>query len=297
MNLNQVTIPSLDIEQAITFYSQLGLRLIVHAPKRYARFECIEGDATFSIHKVDKIQDGERTTVYFEVEDVDKKVEELQNLHLHGNATNFDLLPTDQTWLWREARLKDPDGNPVILYHAGDNRKNPPWRIENDISAKAEIKEDNIEIERKYLVISDAFKNQSPKQYIIKQAYLNTDPERTVRVRIKGNKGYLTIKGKSNEAGTTRVEVEEEISLEKAESLLTLCLPVLIEKTRYEVEYKNHLWEVDVFEGAHEGLILAEIELTTESESFALPDWLGEEVTGNPKYYNSYLSEHPFKNL
>ena len=124
MNLNQVTIPSLNIQKSIAFYKRLGLNLIVEALPHYARFECLDGDATFSIHLVDKLPEGEGVYVYFETEKLDKDVNRLQE-----EGIRFDLLPTDQTWLWREARLKDPDGNIIVLYFAGDNRKNPPWRL------------------------------------------------------------------------------------------------------------------------------------------------------------------------
>ena len=124
MNLNQVTVPSLDISTSITFYKLLGLRLIVEAQPHYARFECLEGTATFSIHLVDELPQGNGVTVYFETERLDAEVARLRE-----NGVIFDLLPKDQNWLWREARLKDPDGNQIILYFAGDNRKNPPWRI------------------------------------------------------------------------------------------------------------------------------------------------------------------------
>ena len=124
MNLNQVTIPSLNIQRSIAFYKRLGLNLIVEALPHYARFECLDGDATFSIHLVDKLPEGEGVYVYFETEKLDKEVNRLQE-----EGIRFDLLPTDQTWLWREARLKDPDGNIIVLYFAGDNRKNPPWRL------------------------------------------------------------------------------------------------------------------------------------------------------------------------
>ncbi|PWG04162.1 VOC family protein [Polaribacter aquimarinus] len=124
MNLNQITIPSLDVEKATEFYKKLGLILIVDALPRYVRFELPEGDATFSIQQVDELPKGNRIAVYFENEELDKVVEELQQ-----KGFQFDLLPTNQPWLWREARLKDLDGNPIILYKAGGNRKNPPWRI------------------------------------------------------------------------------------------------------------------------------------------------------------------------
>ncbi|WP_288955010.1 VOC family protein [uncultured Polaribacter sp.] len=124
MNLNQITIPSLDVEKATEFYKKLGLILIVDALPRYVRFELPEGDATFSIQQVDELPKGNRIAVYFENEELDKVVEELQQ-----KGFQFDLLPTNQPWLWREARLKDLDGNPIILYKAEGNRKNPPWRI------------------------------------------------------------------------------------------------------------------------------------------------------------------------
>lgn len=124
MNLNQITIPSLDLEQSIPFYEMLGLKLIVKALPHYARFECPQGEATFSIHQVEKLPIGEGIYVYFECEDLDQQVIELAHLGI-----SFAERPADKSWLWREARLKDPDGNQIILYWAGDNRKNPPWRI------------------------------------------------------------------------------------------------------------------------------------------------------------------------
>jgi catechol 2,3-dioxygenase-like lactoylglutathione lyase family enzyme len=124
MNLNQVTIPSLDLSQSVPFYQKLGLRLIVESLPHYARFECPDGDATFSIHQVEKLPDGGGIYVYFECEDLDERVKELAEAGIE-----FDQLPTDQRWLWREARLKDPDNNQLILFYGGENRKNPPWRI------------------------------------------------------------------------------------------------------------------------------------------------------------------------
>jgi len=300
MNLNQVTIPSVAVETSVTFYKKIGLHLIVHVPEQYARFECPNGESTFSIHKVEKVALGEGVIVYFEVENVDKKVKELEGLQLHGNTTTFDLLPTDQPWLWREARLKDPDGNQLILFYGGNNRKNPPWRIESSSETEEDSRlrgneGNSLEIERKFLVTSDAFKKEAYTQTRIKQGYLSTDPERTVRVRIKGEKGFLTIKGKSNKTGTTRIEVEEEIAFAKAETLLKLCLPGIIDKTRYEVSIDQHTWEIDEFYGDNAGLLLAEIELSNENESFIKPTWIGEEVTADKKYYNSYISMHPFK--
>jgi len=153
-----------------------------------------------------------------------------------------------------------------------------------------------IEIERKFLVKSEAFKKNSFDKNEISQGYLNSNPERTVRVRIKGNQGYLTIKGKGNETGLSRFEWEKEIPVNEARTLLELCESGVINKTRYEIKFGNHVYEVDEFFGENEGLFLAEIELQSEDEAFEKPDWLGEEVTNNKKYYNSYLSKIPFKN-
>jgi len=153
-----------------------------------------------------------------------------------------------------------------------------------------------IEIERKFLVKSEAFKKNSFDKNEISQGYLNSNPERTVRVRIKGNQGYLTIKGKGNETGLSRFEWEKEIPVNEARTLLELCESGVINKTRYEIKFGNHVYEVDEFFGENEGLFLAEIELQSEDEAFEKPDWLGEEVTNNKKYYNSYLSKNPFKN-
>jgi catechol 2,3-dioxygenase-like lactoylglutathione lyase family enzyme len=124
MNLNQVTVPVLDVEKAIEFYEKLGLRLIVRALPHYARFECPEGDATFSLHQTERLPSGEGVLVYFECENLDAQVADLQ-----GCGIKFLELPNDKPWLWREAHLRDTDGNHLILFHAGDKRKNPPWRI------------------------------------------------------------------------------------------------------------------------------------------------------------------------
>ena len=153
-----------------------------------------------------------------------------------------------------------------------------------------------IEIERKFLVQSEEFKAISFAKNEIAQGYLNSNPERTVRVRIKGNQGYLTIKGKGNETGMSRLEWEVEIPVEEAKMLLNLCESGVISKIRYEVKFGNHVYEVDEFFGENEGLVIAEIELQSEDEAFEKPNWLGEEVTNNEKYYNSYLSKNPFKN-
>lgn len=149
------------------------------------------------------------------------------------------------------------------------------------------------EIERKYLVLSDAYQNEASSITFIAQGFLSTTPERTVRVRVKGGKGYLTIKGLSNESGTTREEWEYEIPEVEANELLKLC-PVVLEKKRFEVQLGGHIFEVDEFLGANKGLILAEIELESEEETFEKPDWLGQEVTGDTRYYNSQLSIIPY---
>ena len=151
-----------------------------------------------------------------------------------------------------------------------------------------------IEIERKFLVTSDAFKSDALRKNHIAQGYLNSTPERTVRVRIKGDTGYLTIKGKSNETGLSRFEWEKEIPLAEAKALILLCEKGIIEKIRYEVQVGKHLFEVDEFFGENEGLLLAEVELQSESEFFEKPNWLGNEVTQDQRYYNSYISKHPF---
>ena len=124
MNLNQITIPSLDVVTATEFYKTLGLLLIVDALPHYVRFECPEGDSTFSIHKVEELPSGEGLSIYFQNENLDDVVKELQQ-----KGIIFTSEPEDKPWLWREAHINDPDGNHIILYSAGDNRKNPPWRV------------------------------------------------------------------------------------------------------------------------------------------------------------------------
>ena len=151
-----------------------------------------------------------------------------------------------------------------------------------------------IEIERKFLVVSLDYKKVATSKKRIVQGFLNTHPDRTVRVRIIGDLGYLTIKGKSNKTGTTRFEWEEELAMQEAEALLALCEEGVIDKARYYVPFGKHLFEVDEFYGNNEGLIVAEIELIDEMENFERPSWLGKEVTGNIKYYNSSLSKEPF---
>lgn len=151
-----------------------------------------------------------------------------------------------------------------------------------------------VEIERKFLVLSDAFKTQAQHKFHIAQGYLNSHPERTVRVRIKGESGFITIKGKGNDTGTTRFEWETEIPLLEAKPLLALCEKGTIDKMRYEVQIGKHVFEVDEFFGDNQGLVMAELELSDESEAYEKPDWLGEEVTNDERYYNAYLSKNPF---
>ncbi len=151
-----------------------------------------------------------------------------------------------------------------------------------------------LEIERKFIVKNTTFLRDNAKCYQISQGYLNSNPERTVRIRIKNGKGFITVKGLGNESGTTRFEWEKEIPVAEAEALLQLCEDFIISKTRYEVCFEGKIFEVDIFHGKNEGLLLAEIELQNENDIFGKPEWIGEEVTGNEKYYNAYLSRHPF---
>ena len=151
------------------------------------------------------------------------------------------------------------------------------------------------EIERKYLVTGEAFREEAVASSRVTQGYLCSDPRRTVRVRIKDDRGYLTIKGESTADGLSRLEWEREIPLADAEQLLRLCEPGVIDKTRHLVPLGPHVVEVDVFHGDNDGLVLAEIELRSESDTPPLPSWLGREVTGDPRYYNAYLSRHPYR--
>lgn len=151
-----------------------------------------------------------------------------------------------------------------------------------------------IEIERKFLVTSKMYRSEAISENRIVQGFLNTHPERTVRVRISGDKGYLTVKGLSNPSGTSRFEWEHPISVPEAEALLALCEEGVIEKNRFEIKHGNHIFEVDEFLGKNTGLIIAEIELSEEKELFKKPSWLGKEVTGETRYYNSSLSKSPF---
>ncbi len=149
-----------------------------------------------------------------------------------------------------------------------------------------------LEIERKFLVKNNNWENQVDSFVVIKQGFLSTDAERTVRIRISDEKAFLTIKGKST--GATRTEFEYSIPHNEAVQLLKLCKPTIIEKVRFFINVNNHTWELDVFEGGNLGLIIAEIELNSEDETFDLPDWVGEEVTGDVRYYNSILSKKGF---
>ncbi|WP_445957628.1 CYTH domain-containing protein [Yeosuana sp.] len=151
-----------------------------------------------------------------------------------------------------------------------------------------------IEIERKFLVKSFDFKLEAYKSTRIIQGFLNTNKERTVRIRIKDNQGFITVKGQSTKDGLSRFEWEKEILKEEAKALLNLCEPGVIDKIRYEIKKGNHIFEVDEFFGDNEGLVIAEIELQTENEAFVKPEWLGKEVTGNIKYYNSQISKQPY---
>ncbi len=151
------------------------------------------------------------------------------------------------------------------------------------------------EIERKFLVKGE-FKAFVTKETRITQGYLSSVPERTVRVRIKGDKGFITIKGIGNESGASRYEWEKEIPVSEVNELLKLCEPGVIDKTRFIVPEKGGLkFEVDEFYGENEGLTVAEIELPTEAHAFTKPEWLGEEVTGDARFYNSMLMKNPFK--
>lgn len=151
------------------------------------------------------------------------------------------------------------------------------------------------EIERKFLV-SGEFKSSAFKATRITQGYLSSVPERTVRVRVKGEKGFITIKGIGSDSGASRFEWEKEISVEEVRDLLRICEPGVIDKTRYLVKAGEHTFEVDEFYGDNEGLTVAEVELSSEQEAFDRPAWLGVEVTGDVRYYNSMLMKNPYKN-
>ena len=150
------------------------------------------------------------------------------------------------------------------------------------------------EIERKFLVTSEDFKTSAFKQTRITQGYLSSVPERTVRIRIKGKAAYITIKGIGNDSGASRFEWEKEITVADAEELLKICEPGVIDKTRYEIKAGNYTFEVDEFHQENEGLVVAEVELKSESDQFEKPAWLGDEVTGDARYFNSMLMKYPF---
>ncbi len=153
----------------------------------------------------------------------------------------------------------------------------------------------SLEIERKFLVKNDSFKEHAFKKSYIKQGFLNSHKERTVRVRIIDESAFITVKGKSNSTGTTRFEWEKEISVEEAKDLLLLSEKTCIEKHRFYVKSEHHIFEIDRFLGANLGLTIAEVELISENETFTKPSWINTEVTGDVKYYNSSLSKNPFQ--
>lgn len=148
-----------------------------------------------------------------------------------------------------------------------------------------------VEIERKFLVINDSWR-EGAQGIRIAQGYLTQDPARTVRVRIAGDEGFLTIKGKSE--GISRVEYEYSIPFQEAKALLDLCLPSVIDKTRYKIPYAGHLWEVDEFHGANQGLVIAEVELTDDSIHPDLPPWVGDDVSAENRYFNACLAVFPY---
>lgn len=150
------------------------------------------------------------------------------------------------------------------------------------------------EIERKFLVNSGDFKSEATKAIRITQGYLSSVPERTVRVRIKGDAGYITIKGIGDASGASRFEWEKEITINDAEALLKICEPGVIDKTRHLVKKGDHTIEVDEFHGENEGLVVAEVELKSADDQFEKPSWLGTEVTGDTKYFNSMLMKNPY---
>ena len=151
-----------------------------------------------------------------------------------------------------------------------------------------------METERKFLVKNDAFLREAHRRHRMTQGYICHDTERSVRVRIRDDAAFLTIKGATNERGWSRYEFEKQIDLEDAEELMKLCMPGIIDKTRHYVWHDGHTWEVDVFHGANEGLVVAEIELQSEDETFTLPQWIDREVSGDARYYNSMLAQKPY---
>ncbi len=149
-----------------------------------------------------------------------------------------------------------------------------------------------LEIERKFLLSNDDWRNLGTRVHYA-QGYLVADHSRTVRVRIAGDKGFLTIKGASE--GFSRLEFEYPIPISEALEMLGLCVMPMIEKFRTKISFEGKVWEIDEFEGNNRGLIMAEIELGSEEESFIIPPWIGEEVTGDIRYFNSQLALHPFQ--
>ncbi|MBQ0021594.1 MAG: CYTH domain-containing protein [Bacteroidales bacterium] len=150
------------------------------------------------------------------------------------------------------------------------------------------------EIERKFRVVGE-FKHLATNCTHIQQGYISSGNGRTVRVRIRDEKGYLTIKGPSGKAGLSRFEWEKEISMEEATALMSICEPGIIDKHRYLVPVGNHTFEVDEFHGDNDGLVMAEVELGSEDEAYERPEWLGEEVTGDRRFYNSHMRKYPYK--
>ena len=152
-----------------------------------------------------------------------------------------------------------------------------------------------IEIERKFLVKNDNFKHEAIRALKMTQGYLSKDPMRTVRIRISGEQAFITVKGEASKSGASRFEWEKSILVEEAQHLIAMCLDGVINKITHYVQYENHLFEVDEFLDDNHGLIVAEVELDNENEVFKCPEWLGKEVTGKKKYYNSQLSQNPFR--
>lgn len=152
-----------------------------------------------------------------------------------------------------------------------------------------------LEIERKFLVLDDSYKHEAFSKSHIQQGYICSERGRTVRIRIRNERAYITIKGPSLNGGLSRYEFEQEIPLDDARKLLTLCDPGIIDKTRWLVKSGRHTFEVDEFAGDNAGLTVAEVELTSEDEAFEKPAFIGQEVTGDRRYYNSQLRRSPFK--
>lgn len=152
----------------------------------------------------------------------------------------------------------------------------------------------SLEIERKFLVLNDSYKRLSFSHTRIQQGYITSTPGRTVRVRLRDDRAYLTIKGPSHDGGLSRYEFEQEVPLDDARQLLLLCEPGIIDKTRWLVQSGDHVFEVDEFFGENEGLVMAEVELRTPTDPVIFPDFIGSEVTGDRRYYNSQLRQHPY---